>query len=80
MKLVIDRIEEGWAVCFVCDDERVQLDIPIEYLPAGVREGDYLNVTFELDRESAEEARKKAEKRLKELTKHQDPGQKKFKL
>jgi hypothetical protein len=80
MKLVIDRIEEGWAICTLYDDERVQLDLPIEYLPAGVREGDHLDVTFEVDRESTEKEKKKAEELLKKLTKDQDPGQKKFKL
>jgi hypothetical protein len=80
MKLVVDRIEGGWAVCLVYDDEQVRLEIPTEYLPAGIREGDYLNVAFELDRAGAEQEKKKAEERLKELTKTQDQGQKKFKL
>jgi hypothetical protein len=80
MTLVVDRIEAGWAVCRPSGDEGVQIEIPLRYLPPGVHEGDYMKVEFEIDRESTEQERKKAEGLLKELTRHQDPGRKKFKL
>jgi len=80
MKLVIDRIEEGLAVCYLYDDDRVTFDIPLEELPQGVREGDHLNVIFEIDRESQERERQKAEELLRELTQIQPLEGKKFKL
>ena len=79
MKLVVDRIEEGLAVCYLYDDDRTKFDIPVEYLPRGVRAGDHLNVTFEIDRDSREREQQRAEDLLRELTKGQHPD-KKFKL
>jgi beta-lactamase superfamily II metal-dependent hydrolase len=79
MKLVVDRIEEGLAVCYVYDDDRTKFDIPIEYLPPGTRAGDHLTVTFEIDREGQEREQKRAEDLLRELT-HGQPHEKKFKL
>jgi hypothetical protein len=80
MKLVVDRIEEGLAVCYPYGDNSIRFDIPTKYLPSGLREGDHLTVTFEIDRQSTERERRRAEELVKELTRNQDPGQKKFKL
>ena len=41
----IDRIEEGFAVIELDDDNYI--DIPLKYLPAGVKEGDKLTLTIE---------------------------------
>ena len=44
-KVIIDRIEEGIAVIEL--DSENYIDIPIKYLPAGVKEGDKLILDFE---------------------------------
>ncbi|HXF04843.1 MAG TPA: DUF3006 domain-containing protein [Blastocatellia bacterium] len=74
MKLVVDRIEEGIAVCFLYEDDRVSFAIPLGYLPAGTRAGDHLRVTFELDPESRRQEQQKAESLLDELRKTSPPG------
>lgn len=59
MKAVVDRIEGELAVIAGYDDPRVMFNLPLEHLPAGLREGDHLQVEFRLDAESraAETAR-----------------------
>lgn len=41
----IDRIEEGFAVIEL--DDCNYIDLPLKYLPAGVKEGDKLILTIE---------------------------------
>ncbi|GBC77308.1 hypothetical protein HRbin08_00782 [bacterium HR08] len=79
MRLVVDRIEDDIAVCYLYEDDRVRLDIPRRYLPPGVTAGDHLRVSFELDRESRERERRRAEELLRELTRGQS-DEKRFKL
>lgn len=62
MKSVIDRFEENYTILLVSDNE-IQLDVPKELLPAGAREGDWLDIKFELDRDETE----RRKKRLKEV-------------
>lgn len=80
MELIVDRIEDGWAVCYLADEAGVRLDIPLRYLPLQIQEGDHLKVNFEIDRESTAQERRKARTLLNELTRGQTPSQKKFKL
>ena len=44
-KVTIDRIEEGFAVIELDSDNYI--DIPLKYLPPGVKEGDKLILDFE---------------------------------
>ncbi len=61
---VVDQLEDGnVAVLLLGDDERTAVDVPIDMLPAGVRGGDHLVVTFSVD----EKSRGRAEKRIKNL-------------
>ncbi len=50
MKAVIDRFEGDHAIVLFGDEE-TKVDIPRQLLPLGVKEGDWLNVSFELDPE-----------------------------
>ena len=43
--VTIDRIEEGFAVIEL--DSQNFIDIPLKYLPAGVKEGEKLTLTIE---------------------------------
>lgn len=53
--MVVDRIEDDLAVLVLSDDEKVKLNLPVDRLPKGVKSGDHLKVTFEIDRESTED-------------------------
>jgi len=66
-KVVVDRIEGDLAVLVVYEDDRVKFNLPLHYLPEGVREGDHLQMGFAQDEESRESERKRAEDLLKEL-------------
>ena len=44
-KVIIDRIEEGFAVIEL--DEENYIEVPLKYLPEGVKEGEALNLFFE---------------------------------
>lgn len=79
LSVVIDRIESGLAVIMLSDDDEVQFDIPIKYLPAGASEGDHLSISFEIDQES-KEATKKRIRELKENLNTSDPDEMNFKL
>jgi hypothetical protein len=68
MRVVIDRIEGNIAVLVLYEDDRIKFNLPIQYLPKGVRGGDHLQVTFTLDEQSREAERKRVEDLLKELT------------
>lgn len=52
MNAVIDRIEDGQAVISANDDNPVTFNLPLEYLPKGVKEGDHLRIDFFVDREA----------------------------
>ncbi len=66
MRAVIDRFEENYAVILFGDSE-IKVDIPRELLPEGAREGDILNVSFEIDPDSTRAQREKIEGLLKKL-------------
>lgn len=80
MKVFIDRIESNIAVMLIVDREGINLDIPIEYLPEGVRAGDYFDISFTSDPASRVTAEQRTKDLLKELTKDNDPDQTDFKL
>ena len=79
---VVDRIE-GEAAVLVADDDQEMLDIPLNVLPHGVREGTVLRVTESkdhllwvsamLDEELRLRRLRQAETALNEL-KSRDPG------
>nr|WP_035425975.1 DUF3006 domain-containing protein [Halalkalibacterium ligniniphilum] len=49
-KYTLDRIVDGQVAVFLLrDDESIQKDIPIEQLPSNVKEGDILEIQFNVD-------------------------------
>lgn len=66
-KVVIDRIEGDLAVLALYEDDGVKFNLPLHYLPEGVREGDHLQMGFAQDDESREAERTKVEDLLKQL-------------
>ena len=79
---VVDRVEDGIAV-LVADDDEETLDVPLNVLPHGLREGTVLRVTEReghplwasamLDEELRLRRLRQAETALNEL-KSRDPG------
>ena len=76
----VDRIEEKIAVIILGDDDEVKLDLPLKYLPKGIKEGDHLRIGIEIAPEETEGARKRIKKLQQELMDDKDSEQKNFKL
>jgi hypothetical protein len=66
-KIVVDRIEGDLAVLVLYEDDRVKFNLPLGYLPDGVREGDHLQMSFAEDESSRESEQKRIDDLLKEL-------------
>ena len=76
----VDRIEEKIAVIILGDDDKVRLDLPLKYLPKGIKEGDQVRIGIELAPEGTDGARKRIKKLQQELMDGDDSEQKNFKL
>ncbi len=68
-KVVIDRFEGDLAVVVLYDDDRVKFNLPLQYLPEGVREGDHLQMSFAKDLSGRESERMRIDELLKDLKK-----------
>ena len=68
-KVVIDRVEGDLAVVVLYDDDRVKFNLPLQYLPEGVREGDHLQMSFVKDLSGRESERMRIDELLKDLKK-----------
>ncbi|HKS26832.1 MAG TPA: DUF3006 domain-containing protein [Pyrinomonadaceae bacterium] len=56
-RAVIDRIEDGRiAVLLIGEDGKTRVDVPLSLLPEGASDGDHLNISISLDRNSRTEA------------------------
>ena len=71
-KVVIDRVEGDLAVIALFDDDSVHFNLPVKYLPEGVKEGDHLHMAFTVDKESRQSQKQKVADLLKELTDKKD--------
>lgn len=70
MKYIVDRIEENIAVCE--DENKKMVDIEIDKLPIGVKEGDIikqLKGKYIIDKETRKEKEKNIQKRMDNLWK-----------
>ncbi len=63
MKVTIDRFEGGYALVEL--DDRTIVDMPIELIPAGAKEGDVLSIF--IDEEETEKRRERIRKLMEEL-------------
>lgn len=66
MKAVIDRFEETFAVVLAGEQE-IRVDIPRKLLPAGSREGSWLDFSISLDPEGEHRQRDKIQNMLDRL-------------
>ncbi len=57
MKVTVDKIEEGVARLLIRSEEQFDFHLPVDYLPSEVKEGNILNVSFEVDKKETEEAK-----------------------
>lgn len=70
MQYIVDRIEENIAVCE--DENKKMVDIEIDKLPIGVKEGDIikqLKGKYIIDKETRKERKKNIQKRMDNLWK-----------
>ena len=67
MKATVDRIENEIAVLLIRPDEKYDITIPIKYLPERTKEGDILNLEFEIDRKETEDAKKRVGNLIEKL-------------
>ena len=68
MKYIIDRLEEGLAICET--ELRKRISVPVSHLPKGIKEGDVLREEegrFSLDSEETDKRRREMKKKLMEL-------------
>lgn len=68
LKVIVDRIEGAVAVLISCEDESVQVNVPVPLLPHGCREGDILTLRIERDRAATEAAQERVSGLLEKLT------------
>jgi hypothetical protein len=80
IKAFVDRIEANLAVILLGDDAGVQFDLPVQYLPPGIRAGDHLVISFKLDPAGAAATLHNVSELKRQLTEAGDPGQTEFKL
>jgi hypothetical protein len=69
MKAIIDRIEGQIAVLLLGDLGESNLNLPLSQLPDGCKEGDILNVSFELDPSATGQARERTSSLMDKLKK-----------
>ncbi len=68
MKYIIDRLEEGLAICE--PELRKRISVPLSHLPKGIKEGDVLREEegrFSLDSEETDKRRREMKKKLMDL-------------
>lgn len=63
MNFIIDRIEENFAVVEL--EDKKMINMPIELLPSGAKEGDVLSIT--VDKNETEARRRRIEKLMDDL-------------
>ncbi|HEX4950837.1 MAG TPA: DUF3006 domain-containing protein [Blastocatellia bacterium] len=57
IQIFLDRIEDETAVIVLSDVPEIHFNLPLQFLPSNVEEGDHLKLTLKLDPESTEAAR-----------------------
>ena len=67
MRAFVDQIQEGMATLLLGEDESVSVQVPVTWLPAGVREGIVLRVDFRIDPKATKEGKRRAQSLLDSL-------------
>ena len=66
MNAVVDRISDGIAVLLFGEKE-YQVNLPVEFLPEGTREGHWLDVEFRINDKLTEEGYSKNRELLEKI-------------
>jgi hypothetical protein len=67
MKMTIDRIEGTVAVLISRGEKPVRVNVPVELLPPGCREGDILTIRIERDGPATKAAQEQVVTRVEHL-------------
>lgn len=78
LKAFVDFIENDLAAIISSDGKAFQFHMPLDRLPSGIKAGDHLVVSFQIDTEMTESTLKSITELQNELTKSTQPD--KFKL
>lgn len=63
----LDRIEGDIAVIYLGEEEETKVDIPVRYLPPGIKAGSLLKITIEEDTQGKQELKSKISNLQQEL-------------
>ena len=66
MNAVVDRISDGIAV-LLFGKEEYQVNLPVEFLPEGTREGHWLDAEFRINEKLTEERYRKNRELLEKI-------------
>ena len=66
MNAVVDRISDGIAVLLFGEEES-QINLPVEFLPEGTREGQWLDVEFRINEKLTDERYRKNRELLEKI-------------
>ncbi|MBC7473420.1 MAG: DUF3006 domain-containing protein [Candidatus Sericytochromatia bacterium] len=61
IKAYIDRIEGDLAVIYLGDEQSDKIDLPIKFLPNGVKEDMHLKIIIDIDSQSSKDVSKEVE-------------------
>lgn len=67
-KAYLDRIEENIGVVYLGEDESHKLDIPLDFLPEGVKEGSKLKFSIDTDKKGEAKIAEEVENLRKQLS------------
>ncbi len=72
MNAVVDRISDGIAVLLFEKDD-YQVNLPVDFLPENIREGDWIDIDFSINKKLTEERYRKNRELLEKIRrKNQD--------
>jgi hypothetical protein len=74
MKATIDRIEGKLAVLLMGDDGSIKLNIPLNLLPEGSKEGDILDIDIQKDKKETDDAKKRVSSLIEKLKSKNNQG------
>lgn len=69
IKAFVDQINGDKALIILGENEQLKILIPQKWLPPSVNEGDWLNLTFTIDKNKTEKAKSEAKSLIEKLRK-----------
>ncbi|MFZ2473365.1 MAG: DUF3006 domain-containing protein [Methanothrix sp.] len=74
MKAVIDRVEGNLAVILIGESGEFKINIPLQFLPDGCKEGDVLKISIERDLTATQETKQRVSGLMNKMKKKGQSG------